>query len=259
MEIIMELYTTVDNEDYKAIKPIQFGHESCNQGHYYGPAVRSFWLVHFVVSGFGYFSIGEREYNIGPGEMFVIPPDVETFYKADDENPWSYIWIGFKADGQLPMELPDVVRCPEAMETFNLIKSRKSFSSGTSAFLSARLWDLFALLLGREDASADYIEIALSCIHSEYMYDITVGQLAERIGLDRCYFSTLFKSRTGVSPKQYLLNYRMSIALSLMMDRGVSVSVAANSVGYNDVYNFSKAFKKHYDMSPSEYIKKKKK
>lgn len=248
--------TVMNNEEYSSMKPVLYGYEDCDQGHNYGPAVRSYWLVHFVVSGFGYYKIGDRQYNIGSGEMFVIPPGVETYYKADDKNPWSYVWIGFSAEGNLPLKLDDVIRCPEAVEIFNSIKSQTEYKARTGAFLTARLWDLFALLLSREEAPADYVEMALKIIHSEYMYGIGVKQIADRIGIDRCYFSTLFKKKMGMSPMQYILNYRMDVAVSLMIDRGTSVSVTANSVGYSDIFNFSKAFKNHFGMSPSQFKRK---
>ncbi len=245
----------ITNEGYKGLNPMLFGYENCEKSHYFGPAVRTHWLIHFVVSGFGFYKIADRQYNVGPGEMFVIPPYEETFYKADGEKPWSYIWIGFTSDEKLPVQLSDTIRCPQALGIFNSMKKCSEISSGRSAFLTARLWDLFSLLLSDEKSDEDYIEKALDCIHSEYMTPITVEQIARRLNLDRSYFSVLFKKKTGVSPKQYLLNYRMSIAASLITENCKSVSVAACSVGYTDIYNFSKMFKRCYGMSPSEYIK----
>lgn len=252
----MQYNTIVTAEDYKGLNPVQFGYEDCQKGHFYGPAIRPYWLIHFVVSGFGYYRIGEREYNISPGEMFVIPPFEETFYKADTKKPWSYIWIGFTASNGLPSELKDVVHCPEAIKVFDSMKNCENFASGKSAYLSAKLWELFALLLCNQKPQTDYVQYALDCIHSEYMNNITVEQISDRLNLDRSYFSTMFKKKTGVSPKQYLTNYRMNIAASLMTEKNTSITVIAYSVGYSDLFTFSKAFKRHYGVSPNEYTKK---
>ena len=86
------------------------------------------------------------------------------------------------------------------------------------------------------------------------MYDITIEKIAARLGLDHSYFSSLFRKEMGVSPKHYLLNYRMNVALSLMRKNNISVSVAAYSVGYTDICNFSKMFRKTFGMSPVKYV-----
>lgn len=246
---------TIADEKYTGLNPVTFGYHSCPKSHSFGPAVRTYWLIHFVVSGCGYYKIGSREYEVGPGEMFVIPPYEETYYEADAKNPWNYIWIGFTSSGPLPTNLGDTVFCPEALKVFNSMRTCENMSHGKSAFLCARLWDLFSILLGREPYSKDYAEEALDCIHSEYMNGITVDEIAKRLNLDRTYFSIIFKKKTGLSPKEYLTNYRMNIAASLMIDKGKSVTVAACSVGYSDIFNFSKMFKRHYGVSPSEYVK----
>lgn len=243
----------VRDEGYTDINPVEFGYEACEKSHFFGPAVRTYRLIHFVVSGFGIFRIRDKEYKVRPGEMFVIPPYVETYYEADSEKPWSYIWIGFTGTDKLTDKLTDVIRCPEALEIFNAMKNCEAFSDGRTAYLAARLWDLFSLLSGNENSRNDYIETALDCIHTEYMYDITVEEIAKRVNLERTYFSVLFKKKTGASPKQYLLNYRMSIAASLLRNKNIPVSVVAYSVGYSDIFTFSKMFKKHFGISPAKY------
>jgi len=248
----------VTNKNYKELNPVQFGFAKCDKSHHYGPATRTHWLIHYVESGFGIFRINNKEYSVGPGEMFVIPPFVESYYEADSENPWSYIWIGFTTENTLPVELNDVVHSPHAAVVFNAMKACEDLLNGRSSFLCSKLWKLFTLLLEDEKHNTSYVDKALDCIHSEYMYDLTIKEIAMRIGLDHSYFSSLFLKKMGISPKQYLLNYRMNIAISLMIEKGNSISVAAYSVGYTDVCNFSKVFKKHFGVSPREYVKTKK-
>ena len=63
--------------------------------HCFGPAIKPHYVIHFVLSGKGMFSIGNKEYLLEQGYGFVIPPDELTFYQADEQNPWTYVWIGF--------------------------------------------------------------------------------------------------------------------------------------------------------------------
>ena len=246
------------NEEYPGINPMQFGYEDCAPSHAFGPAVRSHWLLHYVVSGSGIFRREGAEYRVDPGDFFVIPPFLETYYEADAAQPWRYIWVGFTSNIQLPKALEKpVIRCAGAGKIFEDMRRCANMQNGKTAFLASRIWELLALILDEGKKENSYIEKALHFIQAEYMTDISVAQLAERLNLDRCYFSTLFTRQVGTSPSQYLMNLRLDRARELMLRHDQSPSVAAASVGYTDIYNFSKMFKKKYGTSPRQYIRDK--
>lgn len=245
------------NKEYCGFNPVQFGFENCCPSHSFGPAVRSHWLLHYVVSGFGFFRRDGKQYNLSPGEVFVIPPYLETYYQADAKNPWYYIWIGFTADAELEhLFSPPVLSVAGMGDIFEDMRRCKGMENGRSAFLSAKLWELASLIMDSGKAEADYIEKALNCMRSEYMTQLSVDGIAARLNLDRSYFSTLFKEQVGVPPGQYLINMRLEKAAELMLHHGESPTTAALSVGYTDIYHFSKAFKAKFGSSPRNYIKK---
>lgn len=246
----------VIDSGYGGLNPVQFGYESCASCHSFGPAVRTHWLLHYVVSGFGSFTREGVVHRLGPGQIFVIPPYMETFYEADKEKPWQYIWIGFTTKEQLPeVFLQPVILCPDAGEVFEEMKCCADMESGKSAFLSGCLWKLTALFLERGKQKPDYVDKALNCMYSEYAQGITVQEIADRLGLNRSYFSELFSKRTGTPPGEYLLHLRLTKAAELMRIYGEHPSTAALSVGYEDVCHFSKIFKKHFGVSPRGYRK----
>lgn len=241
---------------YGGLNPMQFGYETCKPSHSYGPAVRTHWLLHYVVAGFGEFTREGITYKIGPGQMFVIPPYIETYYEADNKRPWQYTWIGFTSDEQLPdVFYQPVISCPDIGELFDEMKLCNKLENGRSAFLSGCLWKLVATLQENKKPSSDYIDKALNCMHSEYSHGITIKAIADRLGLDRSHFYTIFLERVGTSPSEYLINLRLAKAAELMRDYNERPSVAATSVGYEDLYHFSKIFKKHFGMCPREYRK----
>lgn len=244
----------VIDRHYGGLNPVQYGRENCAPSHSFGPAVRTHWLLHYIVSGFGTFTREDQTHQVGPGQIFVIPPYLETYYEADAEKPWHYIWIGFTTEEQLPdiLSLP-VISCPEAGTVFDEMRSCHNLDNGRSAFLSGCLWKLFCILLEQTPPKADYIEKALNCMHSEYARGITIQEIADRLGIDRSYFSALFTERVGTSPSEYLINLRLTRAAELMTIHGERPSTAAMSVGYNDLYHFSKSFKKHFGVSPRSY------
>lgn len=67
------------------------------------------------------------------------------------------------------------------------------------------------------------------------------------------YISKIFKSETGDAPISYLIDIRLSHAMELLKNGSCdSVQQAAQMVGYDDAYHFSKLFKKKYNISPSK-------
>ncbi len=257
-DLLKRVMEIVIDQHYADFNPVQFGYEDCAPSHFYGPAVRTHWLLHYVVGGNGVFIREGQRYQLGAGDIFVIPPYLETYYEADEAHPWRYIWVGFTSERPLPNVLDaPVLHCPGAGEIFEEMKLCRRFEGGRSAFLSARLWDLMGLLLEQGRGEIGEVEKAINCIRSEYMTPLTVQGLADRLNLDRSYFSVLFKARTGLPPMQYLIRFRMEKAAELMVEHGECPSTAGISVGYPDLYHFSKVFKAHFGMSPREYIKQK--
>ena len=247
----------VVDKRYPGLNPVVFGFQDCTPGHFYGPAVRDYWLLHYVVSGTGIFRREGDTWQLKSGEIYVIPPYMETYYEADSKDPWSYIWIGFHADMELPevFEKP-ILRCGKAGRIFEEMRICRGMKNGKSAFLSSRLWELMCAVMEEEKADSDYIEKALSIIHAEYALPINVSQIAQRVGLDRSYLSTLFKIQVGEAPAKYLADLRLEKAKELIADRGESPAIAAASVGYPDLSSFSKAFKRKYGVPPRQLRKK---
>ncbi|MBR3836685.1 MAG: AraC family transcriptional regulator [Clostridia bacterium] len=239
------------NRKYPGLNPVVFGFEDCEPRHSYGPAVRPYWLFHYVVAGTGKFHRDGKIYTLKKGEIFVIPPYLETYYEADNEDPWHYIWIGFTAESDLVqiLDLP-VIRAVGLGHIFEEMKLCLSLENGKSAYLSAKLWELYSALLETGKAENDYVEKALHCIREEYMTDLSVEELARRLNLDRSYFSGLFREKMGTPPGRYLHMFRLEKAAELMVKHKMSPSTAALSVGFSDLYHFSKAFKKHFGTSP---------
>lgn len=232
---------------------MQLGQERCEPGHNYGPAVRTHWLLHYVVSGCGRFTKDGVTHFISPGETFVIKPYEETYYEADKQNPWHYIWIGFTGDPPYDLNVP-VLRKPELGDLFTEALECKGMNRGKSAFLAGKLWQIFSCLLEENNAEYDYISQAINCMKLEYADGVTVSEIAQRLNLSRSYFSVLFKERVGKSPQDYLTALRMEKAIELMTKHAMSPSVVAVSTGYSDVYNFSRMFKRYTGLSPRTYI-----
>ena len=75
------------------------GYEACQPFHSYGPAVRPNYVIHYIISGKGIFTIGNRTYRLTAGQGFFLMPNVRTYYEADADDPWTC----FRCRSTIPM------------------------------------------------------------------------------------------------------------------------------------------------------------
>ena len=259
----MQKSKIITNKHYKEMNPTVCGREKCESGHFFGPAVRSYWLLHFVASGKGVFKTSRGEYRLEKNDIFVIRPYEITYYEADKTEPWEYLWIGFSSSLPLPSMLSenDVFYAPFLLETFCSAVNAEDISSGVrgyEAFLCSKIWELIShleMLEEHKSPLADgYVRTAINIMENEYHTGVTVEDIADRLHLNRSHFSTTFKKVIGKSPREFLISLRMKKAAEWLREEHLSVSITAASVGYPDVFSFSRAFKNYYGVSPSEYI-----
>ncbi len=256
--MFMRFKESLPVKDFPGFNPRTFGYETCLPGYSYGVDRRTHWIIQYVEEGFGTFTRDGVTHRVRPGEFFVIPPLVETVYRADTVQPWSYIWVGFTVKDPELTEIfsQPVIFCPEAGNIFRAMRQSLKLEAGKRAYLAGCLWDIFALLKEKETEKPDAVDLAVAYMEAEYASDLTVGGIAQRLGLDRSYFSTQFTARMGIPPRNYLLNYRLNKAAELMTVHEKKPSTAALSVGFDDLFHFSKAFKNHFGIPPREYVKR---
>jgi len=92
----------------------------------------------------------------------------------------------------------------------------------------------------------EYIELHLS------EAELTVERLAACCCISSVYLRKLFQKELGMSPFSYVTCRRMETAREMLYER-CSVGETALRVGYGDIYQFSRAFKKYYGVSPKHF------
>ena len=251
----------------------QWGEEDCKPSHFYGPAVRDHYLIHYILDGKGVYQDGRKSYILSKGQGFLICPDVLTYYQADEKEPWHYLWIGFHGLqaknylGQcgLSRENPifyfkesKVIRgyLQEMMKSKEVLWGRENYLLGyLHLFLSSLMVESHQQkgeILKVQEADF-YVNQAIDFINKNYSRKITVQDIADHVGLHRSYLYTLFKKELHLSPQQFLIQFRMIKARELMGKDELPIGYIAHSVGYEDPLLFSKIFKNTIGKSPSQY------
>ncbi len=253
-----EIFYNGFREEKYVLTPLFSGREECAPSHRYGPNVRQCYLIHYVESGKGRFWTEDKEYELKKGWMFLISPGELTTYEADENDPWVYKWIGFECDFDISdIFCKNVVFSERCEEMFDKILESVKYGENAELFSAGKICEILALLRYKISSphkrEQNYAQKAKSYIEANYYKDITVEGIADEMGLDRSYLSSVFKEQIGVSPKEYIVNFRLANAAELMTSYDFSPMQAAASCGYPDIFNFSKMFKKKYGISPREY------
>lgn len=257
------------NRQFNEINPVIAGWEDCKRCHAYGPAIREYYLIHFVVSGKGKFRRKNQTIKLQKNTMFLIRPHEITYYIADNKEPWSYIWIGF--DGRLPkeiLELTDfkdntaVIYAPFLRNLFVSIKEADHLNISTEIFLCGKIYEMFSILQEEYSKKGQiirtpymYVKYAKDYMTANYTESLKISKIAGMLGIDRRYLCRIFKDATRVTPQQYLITLRLKKAAELLRSEVYTVGEVSRMSGYEDIFNFSKMFKKHYGVSPMNYKK----
>lgn len=242
------------------INPVSCGQHQCKSSHVFGPAVRDYYLLHYIVSGEGYYYNHDKEYKLSKGYIFIIRPNEITTYRACSENPWFYRWVGFTSDLDLSAVLSeDVIYAPECDYLYRLMVSVGNINVSKEYYICGKIFELIALLSHRNESvnsSHKYVEMAKNYIETNYNCNqISISEIAENLNLDRSYFSTLFKKYTGKSPQEYLLDFRLNKAAEMLTVSTLKSGEIGRLCGYTDQFNFSKMFKRKFGVSPSQYAR----
>lgn len=241
--------------------------------HSFGPALKPHYIIHYIISGKGKFTIAGKNYPLGAGYGFVIPPDELAFYQADEKEPWTYVWVGFAGTGAdeciqtigLSGEHP-VFKSERSEELYQAVRdmmNHNTYGVANDLRRNGQLGIFLAIVAESSsiserndgDKANHYVRKAIEFIQKNYCNPIKVTDVAEYVCINRSYLYTLFENSLHMSPQQFLTTYRITKATELLQLTHIPVEGIAISCGYNDPMVFTKAFRQMKGMSPSGYRK----
>lgn len=103
------------------------------------------------------------------------------------------------------------------------------------------------------DSSEDLFEEIRFYIHNHFHEIITLEALASQFNTNRTTLNTLFVDATGKSVIAYLIELRIKLACLILRDTTVPVKEIVYRTGFNDMTHFGRTFKKHVQLTPSQY------
>lgn len=236
-----------------------------------------------VMSGNGRYKVDDRIYSLREGDVLIVNPGQWHTSVSEEagETASREMIIGF-SDIQLQGYEKNIFPLAEdglVMHTtgelrqkiFKICTSMENENTvdkqGRYHMMKAYLMQLLVLLL-REHAEPvkSYQSYSFETINKKYVVEqilnyfedhynekVSLDRIAENMYLSPFYISKIFKSETGDTPIRHLINIRLEKAREILIEESErSIQEVAACVGYDDAYHFSKLYKKHFGISPSQ-------
>ena len=245
--------------------------EKCGATHSYGPAVRNYYMLHFILKGQGHYYLNNKHYKLNENQCFLTEPGTVTLYKAEPTNPWTYTWICFNGDyvphllkqSNLNTDNPIInLSCNQTI--YEIIKEMLSYHQLTPAnecYLQSKLYLIFAKLHEALQSVYNKVELnnnfyvtkAIEYIEKNTFTNLSVNDIARYLNISRSHLYALFKQELNTSPQQFLTNAKIANARELLSKTKIPIYSVALSCGYKNAFAFSRAFKQVTNISPREY------
>lgn len=229
------------------------------------------FLVLITLDGNAVLKTKNSVHSLTRGHIAIIPPNTAHNYSCCPGYSWTFYGIHIVANfsSDILMRIIQengICYVHEGTQTIAdslehiMFKSRSSSYNMThtiSKLVSDFIHELFT---DNKDAktikkSETLFEKAVEYIELNFASAIDVDELSTRFFTSTSHFIRVFKECSGVTPYQYIENYRMIQARQLLCHTRLSVADIARKVGYKNTSNFIAYFKKHKGVTPGVYRK----
>lgn len=239
---------------HRDISFLTYGRQTMGQDWYIAPigGVCRLYMIH---SGTVLYRCETEEHVLRPDTLYLFPQNL-TFQLITDENTCvDHTYFDFFAtpaifkDSIVSLPLFENALLLSAFSVLEELIQAYPFHSTKAddpsrALIISYLCNLLTLIRNQADfdtVADPVIEEAMELIHRRFSHELSVKNLAAHAHLDTNVFIRRFKRCTNTTPYQYIKNYRINLALSLIKTKRYTLSEIAERCGYADASSLSHA------------------
>lgn len=232
---------------------------------------RNDYCIQYTLKGKGDYFSNNKLYHLQKGSLWLLPKKQYHYYASDKNDPYEYVWlhidgkgadyflekIGLTENNPVISDLysPDIVRL--FMKLIEIARRPSPDEHLVLAALHELLYEIEHTikhsLVNRLSINNDHaIDDVISFIKSNYNKEISVKDLANVASLNELYFIKKFREKTGITPIQFLNQYRVSQSCSLLHEN-ISLTSIAKSCGFKTLTNYLRRFKDFIGLTPTQY------
>lgn len=251
--------------------------ESHHGSEFYMPATKHDYLkLIYVLEGEGHVSFKGSSLDLLREDLLVIPAKQEHQIDDKPKQPLALIVLCIQENVLTKLATLPTLRHAGVQKTVGdeprkllrrLFFEQSLQKPGCALMMTGLCLQLLALL-SRSQASAGHLDgqhydaktlagirvkSYIEHLQTHFYVDEPLGDVADRLGISRRYFSLLFKDHTGESWLSYIRNLRVAYAKKLLISSDRSVTTITFECGFNDLSNFYRCFKKLEGTSPEKW------
>jgi AraC family transcriptional activator of pobA len=219
-----------------------------------------YWQLEVITAGNVELEIEGKVFLFQDHSFCLIPPEIphRITYKSDRET-WSIKFAAEKFKGNFePLTLPnDTIGTKNYCEIFlNIINEHKKITPPLYPLITYWLAGLLPICYAHVNypqPPAWLTNVRDNIILNGGNYE-SLDEVAKFTGYSRIYLSALFKKHTQMNLKQFVDNERAVIAKRKMLYSNLNITQVAESMGFSDVFSFSKFFKRVTGLSPTHFL-----
>ncbi len=224
----------------------------------------------YIAEGMGHFQVGGAWHHLEKGNCILYcPEDAQRYEYYLKDHPVIY-WVHFSC-----REKPVILQSSQAgggrilrvgshstyLQLFDTmiheLQIKQPFFEEQLQLLIQQLLNTMRRNCFKEKSVFESynkeVEDAIRLFHIEPEKEFTIRDFTKDRGLNYYRFIDTFSRYTGVSPRQYIINIRMTMAKDLLMNTDFQILEISQIAGYENPLYFSRLFKKNCGMSPTEY------
>lgn len=249
------------------------GWHKCNDQYYYhrGSAAELFdhYLLILTIGGQGMAKIQGKDYVLTENSLMIFPREISHSYFVPQGKQWEFYWIHMTGPGCSSIleylirqygyfhEMTYVNQIREQIEhllsiEYSLPEYYYQSHLGIHRILVEVMNDLEQPGEGSSRRRKQIAQI-MTYLETHYTEDLQLKDLSASIYLSVGHLIRLFRQETGMTPYQYLLQYRMREACVLLEESDMTVAEISGTVGYHSPSTFTAQFKSIYHLTPLDY------
>jgi len=220
--------------------------------------------IEYVEEGTGTVNVGDVTFNPGEGDSYFLHSGMLHNYYSDKEKPWKKYFVNISGD--LMESLVEGYKLSDAYYFPNLDIKKElcaiiEFAKQPEHDYTAEIIEIInRIFLKMHSCIKNERDVGIAAkmkdyLNTQIMEKFKMEELCKFVSRSESQTIRIFKQAYGITPYNYVLEKKISLAKRFLRNTNLSVKQIADKLSFADEYYFSNFFKQKVGKSPTKYRK----